>query len=152
MARVGRASVLSIALLLATVAAGFLGGVAWQRGRTVSAEPEEPAAEEPSGRRERRLVIDEVGLEPGRRAEVEAIVQHFLARKRELDEEFEDAYQPRMRELYRSTRDSIKSVLSPEQRAFYDSLLAVRYGHGGSRRDSASQPRGGDRRKGGKER
>jgi len=151
MAHVKKASVLSVALLLVTVAAGFLGGVAWQRGRTASPEPEAPSAEQPPERQERRMVIDEVGLEPARRAEVEEIVQHFLARKRDLDEEFEDAYRPRVRELYRGTRDSIKSVLSPEQRALYDSLLAVRYSHRGNRQDSASQPPGGDRPEGRKE-
>ena len=141
MARVKKASMLSIALLLVTVTAGLLGGVAWPRSQAVFTQTEDPAAEEPPEREDRQMVIDEVGLEPVKRVEVEEILQHFLALKRHLDEEFEDAYRPRVRDLYRGARDSIKSILAPEQRALYDSLLSARYRNRGNRHDSTSQQR-----------
>ena len=143
MARLKKASILSIALLLVTVAAGFLGGMVWQRSQAVSPRPEDPVAEEPPQRGERQLVIDKVGLEPAKRAEVEEILRHFLARKRDLDDEFEEAYRPRLRDLYRGARDSIKSTLAPEQRALYDSLLSVRFRNRDSERDSSSREHGG---------
>lgn len=126
MARFRKASVLSILLLVLTLVAGFLGGVAWQGNQAMAPEPDETPAEEPRDRGSRRLVIDEVGLEPAKRAEVDAILQHFMARVQALHKEFT----PRHRALLRDTRDSIKSVLEPDQRASYDSLLAVRYGSG----------------------
>lgn len=141
MASLKKASVLSIALLVATFAAGFLGGVAWQRSNTVSSRSEDPGAEEPAGRGERRMVIDDVGLEPARRAEVEEIIQHFMVHMRALNDEFEELYRPRQRELFRLTRDSIKSVLAPAERALYDSLLAERYGGGDRSRGSSGDAR-----------
>ena len=145
MIRAGNAGVLAATLLVLTVVVGFLGGVAWQRGR--AAPPRSPGSGEEGShdREDRRLVIDEVGLEPAKRAEVEEVVQHFLARMRALEKEFEQAYRPRQRELYRTARDSIKSILPLEQRALYDSLLEVRYrgrghGHDSSQRREAGRP------------
>ena len=142
MARFGRASVLSVALLVLTVGAGFLGGVAWRGNRTAAPEPDPTADREPRDRAKRRLVIDEVGLEPAKRVEVEAIVQHFMARMQALDEEFRQAYRPKQRALFHEARDSIKSVLQPEQRTLYDSLLAVRYGSGRGEGDSSGPGKG----------
>ncbi len=133
MARFRKASVLSILLLVLTLAAGFLGGVAWQRNQAMAPEPNETATQEPRDRGSRRLVIDEVGLEPDKRAEVDAILQHFMVRVRALHKEFT----PRHRALLHGARDSIKSVLEPDQRALYDSLLEVRYGSGGLGGDSS---------------
>lgn len=142
MARFGRASMLSVALLVLTVGAGFLGGVAWQGNRTATPEPDETPDQEPRDRDKRRLVIDEVGLEPAKQEEVEAIVQHFMARMRGLDEEFRQAYRPKHRALLHEARDSIKSVLQPEQRALYDSLLAVRYGNDRGEGDTSGSGKG----------
>lgn len=144
MAHFRKASILSVALLVLTVGAGFLGGVAWQANRAATPAPAATPDQEPRDRDKRRLVIDEVGLEPAKREEVEAIVQHFVARMQALDEEFREAYRPRHRALLHDARDSIKSVLQPEQRALYDSLLAVRYGSGRGEGDSS----GSGKRKG----
>lgn len=141
MAGLKKASVLSMALLVATFAAGFLGGVAWQRSNSAPSRPDDPGAEEPSGRGERRLVIDDVGLEPATRAEVEDIIKHFMVHMRALNDEFEELYRPRQRELFRLTRDSIKSVIAPAERALYDSLLAERYGGKDRGRGSSGEPR-----------
>ena len=133
MARFRKASVLSILLLVLTLVAGFLGGVAWQRNQAMAPEPDETPTKEPRDRSDRRLVIDEVGLEPAKRAEVDAILQHFMVRVQALHKEFT----PRHRALLHGARDSIKSVLEPDQRALYDSLLALRYGSGHRGGDSS---------------
>lgn len=149
MARFEKAGILSVALLILTMAAGFLGGVAWQRSQGAADSPPDPEAQRPRDRENRRLVIDEVGLEPAKRAEVEEIIQHFMARMRVLDKEFRQAYRPRQRELYRGVRDSIKGILPPEQRTLYDSLLAVRYGNGhGGEADSSRSKKDKDPRDG----
>ena len=158
MAGLRKASVLSVALLVVTVAAGFLGGVAWQKGQVASVQAEDADDDQRRDRSERRMVIDEVGLEPGKRAEVEEIIRHFMiqmrslheefepvrARMQALNDEFEEAYRPRQRDLFRQTRDSIKSILAPDERTLYDSLLAVRYGDGDRGRGGSGggQPRG----------
>ena len=152
MAGVRKASVLSIALLLVTLAAGFLGGVAWQKSQVDSVQAEEGEDEQRYSRNDRRMVIDEVGLEPDKRTEVEQIIQHFVVRMRTLNDEFEQAYRPKQRELFREARDSIKSILVPEQRALYDSLLAVRYGNGDRGRDASGEGQGSGRPDGTKER
>ena len=158
MAGVRKASVLSVALLLVTLVAGFLGGVAWQKSQVASALTDEGEDDSRRDRGERRMVIDEVGLEPAKRAEVEEIIQHFMVRMRSLHEEFEpyrervealsdeyeQAYRPKQRELFRQTRDSIKSILAPGQRALYDSLLAARYGDGDRGRDESGEDESGD--------
>ena len=144
MAVARKAGVLSIALLVVTLAAGFLGGVAWQRSQADSVAEEDGGDDRRRDRSDRRMVIDEVGLESGKRAEVEEVIQHFMVRMRtlhdeyepfrvrvrEVNDEYEEAYRPKQRELFRQARDSIKSLLAPGQRALYDSLLAVRYGDG----------------------
>jgi len=148
MARLKRARVVSGALLVVVAAAGFLGGLAWQAGRTDSALPEQRESRDERGREDRRLVIDEVGLTAAKRAEVEEIIQHFTVRMRALDEEFRaayqpirEAYEPRRRDLFRATRDSIRAILLPEERALYDSLLTARYRD----RESSGDERRGER-------
>ncbi len=147
---------LSIALLVVTLAAGFFGGVAWQRSQVASARPDEGDSEPGRDRAERRMVIDEIGLAADKRAEVEEIIQHFMVRMRalhaefepmrvrvrELSDEYNQAYRPRQRELFGQTRDSIKSILAPEHRVLYDSLLAVRYGGRDGDRDGSGDGRG----------
>lgn len=151
--------VASVFLLLTTAAAGFWAGVAWQgrrapqsadadavAGAPPSRGPEARAAdrdEEAEGDRERRrLVIDEIGLPPETRAQAGEIIRHFRSRMRTLDQEFQEAYRPRHAEIVRRTRDSIRSILAPEQVLAYDSLLTVRYEGRGQR---GSRGRGGKR-------
>jgi hypothetical protein len=127
MAGLGKARVLSIALLLLTFAAGILAGVAWRGNRAASSPVGEAPGEEQRGREGRRLVIDQVGLEPAKRAEVDEIVRHYRTTMRALNDEFEEAFEPRRRGLIRATLDSIRSVLAPEELAAYDSLRAIRF-------------------------
>lgn len=148
-----RARVVSGALLVVVAAAGFLGGLAWQASRMDPAPSEQRGSTDDRGREDRRLVIDEVGLTPAKRAEVEEIIQHFTIRMRALDEEFRaayepirEAYEPRRRDLFRDTRDSIRAILVPEERALYDSLLVIRFGD--RDRDSSGGERRGERPEG----
>ena len=127
MAGLGKARVLSIALLLLTFAAGILAGVAWRGNRAASSPVGEAPGEEQRGREGRRLVIDQVGLEPAKRAEVDEIVRHYRTTMRALNDEFEEAFEPRRRGLIRATLDSIRSVLAPEELAAYDSLRTIRF-------------------------
>ena len=141
MAGLGKARVVSFALLLLTFAAGILAGLAWRGDQADSPPVAEERAEEQRGREGRRLVIDEVGLEPVKRAEVDDIVQHYRATMRALNEEIEAEYEPRRRGLIRATLDSIRSVLAPEQLATYDSLRAVRFRSRNEGPDSAAGAR-----------
>ena len=120
--------VLAVVLLFAVMGAGFMMGMAWGDGQAMASQVAE--GEEPEGRERRSLVIDEVGLEPAQREEVDRIVEHYRIQMRALNEEFRDVYRPRRGALMRGTRDSIKSILSAEQVRVYDSLLDARYGAG----------------------
>ena len=141
MAGLGKARVLSIALLLLTFAAGILAGVAWRGNRVASSPVGEEEGEEQRGRDGRGLVIDQVGLEPAKRAEVDEIVRHYRTTMRALNDEFEEAFEPRRRGLIRATLDSIKSVLAPEELAAYDSLRALRFRSRNEGSDSAEGTR-----------
>lgn len=166
MAGMRRASVLSVALLAVTLVAGFLGGVAWQKSQVAAVQADEGEDDPRRDRGDRRMVIDEVGLEPDKRAEVDEIIQHFMVHMRALyaefephrerlealNDEYEEAYRPQQRELFRRTRDSIKAILAPEQRALYDSLLAVRYAGRERGRDEGGEDEPGDRPNDGGER
>ncbi len=55
---------------------------------------------------------------------IDSIVRKDRAAMRALHEEFRAEYDPRYQALIKQTRDAIKGVLTPEQAAQYDSLLA----------------------------
>lgn len=133
------ARLVSVGLLFAVLAAGFLMGAAWD-GESVLADTPEPSAEG-RGNNDRSLVIDQIGLEDAQRQQVDEIVEHFQAEMRELNHEFRQVYRPRQRKLLAHTRDSIKAMLSAEQVITYDSLLEARYG------DSEAAPSGRERGK-----
>ncbi len=148
-----RARLISVLLLVLTLAVGFMFGLAWsarQPAGDVSAaeeaqsaaepEAEEPEAEEADMSMGRGPVIYELGLEADQRAGVDEIIRHFRSRMRALNEEAREEYDRRQSALLMTTRDSIKAILNPGQIAEYDSLLAVRYspnrdGRGDSRRE-----------------
>lgn len=148
----------SVFLLLATVAAGFWAGVAWQGRRAAQPPGVGRASSEGSVEREvrtgnrdgqsdgdrerRRWAIDQIGLPPEKRAQAEEIVRHFRTQMRTLDQEFQEAYRPRHAEIVRRARDSVRSILAPDQVLAYDSLLAVRYEGRGER---GGRGRGGRR-------
>ena len=132
----------SLALLGATLATGFLGGVVW-RGDGEPAKVDERARR--PDKEGRRLVIDGVGLDAETRAQVEDVIRHYRSRMRSLDRELREIYEPRRHALVREARDSIRSLLSAEQKMVYDSLLALRH----SRRGGENRKRGADDDRGG---
>ncbi len=150
MARERRARLLSVLLLVSTLAAGVMLGRAWSVRAPVgetpvpadpvpapeeAAPPEEASADsqEREGGEERRNrgpVIYQVGLEDSQREDVDRIITHFRERVRTLNREMRDRYDREETALLSATRDSLKAVLNPGQIIMYDSLLAVRYGGG----------------------
>jgi Spy/CpxP family protein refolding chaperone len=85
-------------------------------------------ADSSSTRSRRGLLVEQVGLSEAQQTQIDSIVAHYRQRMRELQEELEvelrQAYQPRYRGLLEKTRENIKAVLTPEQGAVYDSILA----------------------------
>ena len=116
----------SVALLFVVLGTGFLMGMAWDTQGVVSAASVE-TVETPEEPERRRLVIDDVGLEPERRIQVDLVIEHFQGRMDALNAEFQEAYAPKRRELYRETRDSIKALLTEEQVDTYERLLEKRW-------------------------
>ena len=154
-----QARLISVVLLFATLAAGFMLGMAWDSRRAVqqgapeeavevsTPEPEEEAEEE-GAERQRGPVIYEVGMEPHQRAAVDEIIGHFRSSMNSLRNDAERDYSRKRMDLLMATQDSIKAVLNPDQVAEYDSLLAVRYPPNRGDRDGG---RRGGRRDGGPE-
>lgn len=120
-----KARLASLAVLLVVVAAGFLLGVAWDRTR-VSTPPESAEEvrddddEDRDGRGRRSLIVEKVGLSAQQKEQVDSIVAVHRERMEALQEEVA----PRYRSIIETTRESIKEVLTAEQRSEYDSLLA----------------------------
>ena len=137
------ARILSAALLVGMLGVGFLAGMAWQGDRVP--EPAEDARErergDRSGRSGRGLLIDQVGLSAETRAQAGDVIRHFRVQMHALDKELQAEYEPRQRALARRARDSIRSLLSPQERAVYDSLLAARHSRRGDGERSGNQER-----------
>ena len=163
-----KARLISFVLLLLTLAAGFMFGLAWdarrpaqngpaEEGAEITAreaateEPEAPAEEEGGGR-QRGSVIYEVMMQPEQRAAVDQIIVHFRSSMDALRETARRDYNQQRTDLLMATRDSIKAVLNPAQIAQYDSLLAVRYPPNRTRREGSGGGPGDERRREGEAR
>jgi len=152
------ATILILFLILAT---GAVLGVALDRrieARSPSASEASPQDEAgPSGEdeaegeespRRRHLIVEQVGLSPEQKAQVDSIVAHYRQEMRDLQDELQaelqQAYTPRYRGLLEETREEIKGVLTPDQRMEYDSLLVEHDRRRDERRDrdSISDSRG----------
>lgn len=161
MAAFKQARVASVVLLLLTLAAGVLMGMAWseRRGRAV-VEPvplEEPPTPSQAARPDtadesrdegdrpsRQPVIYDLDLDLGQREQVDMMIQHFRQSWENLDNEMDRQLGSSRRQLSSTLRDSLKSILRPEQAVVYDSLLAERYGRD---RRGRGEDRDGDRRR-----
>ncbi len=138
MERSMRARIVSVGILVLVLVAGFLMGVAWARsGAGGSGEPAAAAArggtrsgqERTEGRRggsRRSLLVEQVGLSEEQKQTVDSIVDFYRSRMRALHEEFNSEYTPRYRRIVEEARESIRKILTPEQRVQYDSILAER--------------------------
>ena len=169
MAQFKQARLLSVVLLLLTLAAGILIGMAWSEhagdGDSTPMEvlsPARPAGdsdeaadadadpEEREDTRRRGPVIYELDLAPDQRTTVDGLIQHFRIGLEELDDEMAEEMWRRRDALAAALRDSIKAVLQPEQAALYDSLLTVRYSRSSGAR--GERGRGGSDRSDGRDR
>lgn len=129
-----RARLLGISVLSAVFVAGGLAGAASgrllnAREATVSADTTASACQERRGR-----LVDRIDLSPGQRQQVDSIVE----RRRAQREEFWDNEGQRMRAIMDSTRNEIRAVMTPEQRAEYDGLVAEHRARNAAR-DSAQK-------------
>lgn len=119
-----RARILGISVLSAVFVAGALAGAASGRlldAREASASPADPpAAVATKSCGERRRLVDQIDLAPAQRAQVDSIVE----RRRAQREDFWNNEGRRMKAIMDSTRQEIRGVMSPTQRAEYDRLVA----------------------------
>lgn len=129
-----RVRLITLGVLFLVFVSGFLVGFAVDRGlvagpaeRTEEARDRRDRGDGPD--RERRYVIDRVEMDPERRSRVDSIIAFHRERTKELSREFEEEFRPRYRQIVSETREAIMSVLTDEQAAAYDSLLAERTRH-----------------------
>lgn len=126
MERESRTRLATIGVLALVFVAGGAVGAALQRvlapepGAAVAGGAVGDRREREDGRRERRRIVDRVGLTEEQRAKVDSIVEYHRVRVGEVWREMG----PRFEAIAESTRADIKRILTPEQRARYDSLLA----------------------------
>lgn len=156
-----RTRLATILILLLILATGAVLGIAADRrleARSQSAseaslqdeagQSGEDEAEDEESPRRRRLIVEQVGLSPEQKAQVDSIVAHYRQEMRDLQDELKvelrQAYTPRYRGLLEETREEIRGVLTPDQRMEYDSLLVEHDRRRDQRRDrdSISDSRG----------
>ena len=83
----------------------------------------------------RRLVVDNVGLSAAQKAAVDSLVVFHRQRMSDLEAEF----RPRHRDVFEDLRAEIKEVLTDDQRARYEVLLAERDAKRAERRRKSSK-------------
>jgi len=88
------------------------------------------------------MIVDEVGLSEIQNQQVDSIVGHFGGEMRDLHEEFDRVYSTRYREIIEATREAIRSILTPEQKVMYDSLMVEREQRRRDRRSDSTGMRG----------
>jgi len=88
------------------------------------------------------LLVEQVGLSELQKTQVDSVVTYYRRQMRTLHDEFNEDYMARSRELVQNTRNDLRSLLTSEQRAAYDSLLVESDTRWSQRRDdSISGPR-----------
>ena len=113
-------------LVLVFAAGGAVGASVYSRiaapvadtSGTTSAGPQDRT----NGRRPRTRLVDQVGLTAEQRSAVDSIVE----RQRTYTGQLWREWRAHLDSVSESTRGEIQNVLTPEQRAFYDSLRAER--------------------------
>ena len=115
------ARMVAAAALILLFGSGVVVGLAWDQTASAST-PGQLRMEEPSERegRRRRLIVDDVGLSAVQQDAVDSLVVFHRQRMSDLDAEF----RPRYGAVIADLREEIKQVLTVDQRATYDVLLA----------------------------
>jgi hypothetical protein len=146
LAQLQRTKLATVGILALVLGAGFLLGAAWNR--RLDAEPvtlaNDASAAAPAGQREGGRQPMYTLVQPPLTPEQLAAAEEIVARRREgvrqmlaepgidslydsmkgAEKRFKDVYDPRFRELIETSRAGIRDIMSPEQAAQYDSLLA----------------------------
>ena len=115
-----RTRALGLALLATIFAAGALAGAAFQRVSNRAPAATAAAADSACERKPKGLIVYQVNPTPEQRTRIDAIME----RRREEMDQFWDGEGRRLRAIVDSTRNEIRRVLTPEQRAEYDRLVA----------------------------
>lgn len=137
-----RARLFALVILVVVFGAGFAVGVAVDRQVAAASDAPPSAASSRSGGedhgdepRQRRPLVERVGLSEEQRVQVDSIFHRFGGQMAELQKEYRDQYWS----IVDRTRGAMRSILTPEQAAIYDSLLAENDRR--RRPDSVSLPR-----------
>jgi Spy/CpxP family protein refolding chaperone len=160
-----RTRLTTVVILFLVLATGFVLGIAVDRRLEARAGTADarwpgsggrgPGVDRAGGRgqsadtttRRRSLLVEQVGLTDVQKEQIDSIVAHYRGKRDALQAQLEadlwEAYMPRSRELLEETREEIKSVLTPEQRTAYDSLLVERDRRREERRSRDSVPDSG---------
>jgi Spy/CpxP family protein refolding chaperone len=152
-----RAAATSLGVLALVFVSGTLVGRAWDE-RSADARPAEEvqdtsqdAGVEDREARRRTPMYEQVGLTDAQRVEIDSIVVHYRSDLRELQAHYRELYDAQRVEygerrgiLIDSVRQAIKSVMGPEQRAQYDSLLAASDERQRARREERERAEGND--------
>lgn len=118
-----RTRIATVGILVLVFMAGLMVGFAvdrWQGAKAIAAEAEDRTSDPEKENEPRGRIIDQVDLTEGQKMAVDSIVEHHRQEMTEL----QASYRPRYRQIVNDTREAIKEMLTPEQRALYDSLLA----------------------------
>lgn len=117
----------TLLVLLAVFGAGVAMGFALDRGIAIASPSADEASTKGEGGEERRgFIIDQLELPGPQRAQVDSVLDHYRGQMAALQDEFEEAFRPRSREVVAQTRAAIRAILNEEQTAAYDSLIAER--------------------------
>lgn len=156
-----RTRLASLGILFIVLAAGFVMGLAWER-QTDDGSTGVDEASAPDSTRERRsgrggpgggLIIYQVEMTPEQKTRVDSIVEHYRTAAEALQEEYRARAEElqrgarremlqQYRQLVSETTASIKTQLTSEQVAVYDSMLVEH----DRRRAGARQDSSGTRR------
>ncbi len=116
-----KAKMVAASALILLFGSGVVVGLAWDS--TASASPPEEVREDTPGERDgrrRRMIVDNVGLSVVQKAAVDSLVSFHRQRMSDLNTDF----RPRYRAVIGDLTMEIRQVLTDDQRARYDVLLA----------------------------
>jgi len=146
LAQLQRVRLATVAILALVLGAGFLLGAAWDRrlDAETPAVASDSTAPAPQGQPEGGRVPIYTRVTPALTAEQMAAAEQIVAHRRDAvralmaepsidslydqmkgaEKAFKGAYDPRFRALIDTSRAAIREIMTPEQAAQYDSLLA----------------------------
>ena len=139
-----RVRVATVAILVLVLSAGFLLGAVWDQRLDAQPGTATEGSSAPTRTRGGRRPAVYVRVAPALSADQLSAAEVIVARRKEAaqalmkearvdslylamksaERVFKDVYNPRFRALMEGSRDAIKLVMTPEQVAHYDSLLA----------------------------